>query len=354
MARVHRPQKPAGQRSRLACGILCGLLLAWLLLRLPAPAVAAELVPFQTFNQSPLVQVFGLPAAGPATVAPAGSLIVGLAQDVASNFAQDENAREQIFLDGEGYRTTLALRYGLTARTEVGLELPLVGHGGGVFDSFIEGWHDFFSLPGGAREQFPRNRLLYRYDKDGRTRLLLDDSGYGLGDLRLTGGWQLYRHDGDGSGQAVALRGSLKLPTGDSDRLRGSGSTDLALWLSGSSTFRLPLAWGDFGLFAAGGAMAMSRGDVLGDQQEPLVGFGTLGFGWSPLAWLALKAQLAGHTGFYGGSDLRELSRGALQGVIGGTVAFSPATALDIGVSEDLAVNTAPDVALHLALSRRF
>ncbi|HEY5975509.1 MAG TPA: DUF3187 family protein [Geobacteraceae bacterium] len=344
---------PVSPLRGIADRLLCRLVLAGCVL-LPALATGAELTPFQTFNQSPLVQIFGLPAAGPATVAPAGSLVVSLVQDVANNFAEDGNAREQIHLDGESYRTTLALRYGLAKRVEIGLELPLVGNGGGVFDNFIEGWHDFFGLPDGGRTQVPRNRLVYSYAKDGRTRLLLNDSGYGLGDLRLTGGWQLYRHDGDGSDQAVALRGSLKFPTGNSNQLQGSGSTDLALWLSGSSTYRLPPAWGDFGLFAAAGAMVMSRGDVLGDQQEPLVGFGTLGFGWSPLSWLALKVQLAGHTPFYGDSDLRELSHSALQGVFGGTIAFSPTTTLDIGVAEDLAVNTTPDVTLNVALSRRF
>ena len=61
-----------------------------------------------------------------------------------------------------------------------------------------------------------------------------------------------------------------------------------------------------------------------------------------------------GTTPFFTDSGLRELSSCTLQGVFGGTIAFSPATSLEIGVSEDLAVNTASDVVLHLALSRRF
>jgi hypothetical protein len=39
---------------------------------------------------------------------------------------------------------------------------------------------------------------------------------------------------------------------------------------------------------------------------------------------------------------------------IGGTVAFDTKTSLDIGVSEDLIVATAPDVVFHLALRRTF
>ncbi len=69
--------------------------------------------------------------------------------------------------------------------------------------------------------------------------------------------------------------------------------------------------------------------------------------------WIALKAQVSGHTPFYQ-SDLRELGKDALQLIVGGTLAFSPQTSLDIGVSEDIIVRTSPDVAFHLALKRLF
>ena len=320
----------------------------------PAGAGAVEIAPFRTMNQSPLVQLFGLPAPGPARVPPAGTLEGGVAEDMASNFAQDATGREEILLDGESYRTTFFCRYGVGGRGEVGLELPLVGHTSGIFDGFIEGWHDFFNLPQGGRKEAPRNRLLYRYTKDGRTRLLLDDSGYGLGDIRLTGGWQLYQSDAGDRRHALTLRTGLKLPTGSSRWLRGSGSTDLALWLTGQSDYLLPGPWGGIAFFASLGGMAMTGGDVLASQQRDAAGFGSLGFGWAPFERVAFKLQLSGHTPFYGDSDLRELASPALQFIIGGTISLSPRTALDIGVSEDIAVNTSSDVALHLALSRRF
>ena len=100
--------------------------------------------------------------------------------------------------------------------------------------------------------------------------------------------------------------------------------------------------------------MAMSDGDILPGQQRNLVGFGSFGFGWSPTEWIAFKVQTSGHTPFYKESELRELSNGALQLITGGTLYFSPRTSLDIGVSEDIAVNTSPDVAFHLALRRLF
>jgi hypothetical protein len=98
----------------------------------------------------------------------------------------------------------------------------------------------------------------------------------------------------------------------------------------------------------------MTESDVLPDQQRNVVAFGSLGAGWRPLSWLVLKVQFDGHTAFYKDSDLVELSSDSVQIVTGGSLIFSERTTLDIGVSEDLVVRTAPDVVFHFALSHRF
>lgn len=327
------------------------VVLAALALAYATPAGGTDITPFYTANQSPLVQIFGLPAADNATVLPPGKASALLAVDVASNNAKDISARENILLDGESYRFTLALRYGIARGVEAGIDVPYVGQGGGFLDSFIIGWHDFFNLPQGGRKEDPRNRLLYTYTKDGRNRLLINDSSFAPGDVRLSGGVQLY-HDGTENPRAVALRASLKLPTGDSNELHGSGNTDFALWFTASDDYRLPI--GHFTLFGAAGGMVMGTGDLLRGQQRNVAGFASLGCGWSPAEWIAFKVETSGHTAFYKESDLRELANGALQLIIGGTLAFSPRTSLDIGVSEDIAVNTSPDVAFHLALRQLF
>ena len=98
----------------------------------------------------------------------------------------------------------------------------------------------------------------------------------------------------------------------------------------------------------------MTKGNVLPDQQQNAVAFGSLGAGWHPPAWLTLKVQFDGHTAFYKDSDLVELSSGSVQIVMGGPLHFSDRTAFDIGVSEDLVVKTDPDVVFHFALNHRF
>lgn len=321
------------------------ILLLILLLGTASVATPLELAPFRVTNQSPLVQIFGLPpaAGGQTLTAGASELLLGL--DVASHFTEDTRGRETIVLDGETYRLALALRYGLAGGVEVGAEIPWVSHDGGFLDGFIEGWHDFFGLPQGGRDRASRNQLLFQYGEDGTEELRLDESADGLGDIRLTAAWPLVQQ----SSAAAALRASLKLPTGDSDRLLGSGSTDLALWLTGDRTY--PSAWGEFALYGSGGVLLLSDGDILPGRQRNLAGFATAGGGWRPLDWLAFKLQFDGHTPLYD-SDLTELGE-SLQLTVGGTLDWGN-TALDIGVGEDLVVDSAPDVLFHLALRTRF
>ena len=141
-----------------------------------------EINPFRTTNQSPLAAIHPLPADSDSVVTPKGRLSSALSFDLASSYTPASTAGERILLDGESYRWTLSFRYGLTDTAEVGIELPWVMHGGGFLDSFIIDWHDAFGLPQGGRDNAPKNRLSYNYANSGEQRLLLDDSGSGIGD----------------------------------------------------------------------------------------------------------------------------------------------------------------------------
>lgn len=332
--------------------IFLTLLFALALLLVPAAGRALEITPFYTFNQSPFVQIFGLPAAESAHVMERGKLAGVLAVDVASNFANDVGSREEITLDGETYRTTLAMRYGARKGFEVGLDIPYVAESSGFMDGGIEGFHEFFDLDQAGRDEAPRNRLLFRYVRDGVERFNIDHANGGIGDIRLSGAVQLFR-DHDRPGRAAALRASLKLPTGNSSRLHGSGSTDFAVWLSAADDYRF--SSGHCTVFGAAGGMVMTKGDVLREMQRNLAAFGTLGVGWSSWEWLALKAQFNANTPFYHDSALPELAVTSVQVVAGGTVAFSGKTSLDLSFTEDiLVIATAPDFVFSVALRTQF
>lgn len=330
--------------------LLLGALFAGIVC-LPAIGGAVEIVPFRTFNQSPVIQVFRLPALGASKVLEKGRKEASLVFDLANNYADDVSGSESITLDGETSRLNFAGRMGLGNGLEIGVELPWVFQRGGFLDGFIDDYHRTFGFSRGGRDKAPKDRLLFRYSRNGRDLLRIEDSSSGIGDVRLTAGFQLYRRD-DERPRSLALRMALKLPTGDSDELHGSGSTDAGLWVSGSQGWRT--GSGLWEVFAGGGILGMTEGDVLPDQQRNAVFFGSLGAGWNPLPWLVLKVQFDGQTPFYKDSDLKELDSNSVQVITGGSLRLSERSALEIGVSEDLTVGTSPDVVFHFALSHAF
>lgn len=317
-----------------------------------AAAADVEITPFSTLNQSPLVQIYGLPYDTSAEILPPGTFRISMNQDLSSNYSVSSTTREQITLDGETYRLAFAARYGVATRWEAGVEIPYLFQGGGFLDSFVVNWHTTFRLPQGGRDNATKGRLLYHYRKDGIQKLLMDRSGSGIGDISLTGGISLYDVSGAGRHDRLSLKGAVKLPTGDSSYLRGSGGIDAMLQLCGSVNSYS--AWGSLGVYGSIGGLAMSKGDVLRDQHNPVAGIGTLGIGWGPASWISFKVQLNGTTPLYRDSSLDELSKSPLLLISGGTLRFPGEYLLDIGVAEDVAVAAAPDVSFHLGLSKRF
>jgi Protein of unknown function (DUF3187) len=313
---------------------------------------ALEVFPFYTVNQSPLVQIYGLPAADNAILLPKGKIRSMLSVDIANNFGVDQNPQEQIVLDGESDRVMLGFRYGVAKGIEAGIDIPYLDNSGGFLDLIVQGFHSTFGITEGGRDCAPKDRLLFRYARNGVDQFRITNGNSGVGDIRLLGGVQLY-NDEKAYPRALALRGSLKLPSGYSPELQGSGSTDFALWLTGSDDY--PLGSGHFTLFGAAGGLAMSKGDVLPAQQRNLVAFGTGGFGWSPNQSLAIKAQANAHTSFYTDSHLIELNSGSVQLMIGATFALPAKILMDFAIIDDLIlISSSPDIVYQLAFRKEF
>lgn len=328
-------------------------LLLTLLLLVPATVTfGLEIQPFRTANRSPVIQIYGLPAETSSALLKSNQWQVGLSQDIASIYSVNSNATEQILLDGELYRWTLAARYGLTDRVELGVELPFVLQGGGFLDSFIIDWHRFFGLPQGGRDTAPKNRLRYQYTKNGLQKLDMTHADGGIGDISLLAAYQLYDQTSDRDHDTIALRSQLKLPAGNSSHLLGSGSIDFSLLLSGAMNRRTE--WGALGVYGAAGGLVTSDGDILPDQRQNLIAFGNAGIGYAPTNWINFKIQADLTTPFYKNSSLAELGKGTALMTFGGTLKLPGNYLLDIGVAEDIAVATAPDVVFHLGLSKRF
>ena len=324
------------------------LLSTLILASLPLTAFSqpAELLsPFSISSRHPLVEIYGLPDAQSAQLLPTGYSRFALQTAVANNFSYSDGTKENIFIDGETRSIKLTWQKGISDDVELGLSLPYLSHSGGQLDGLINDWHDLFSLPDANRPDFPSNQLQFSYRKDGQLVVSLTQAAKGIGDLGLNAGYQL----AETATRQWALRSQLKLPTGDPDKLLGSGSTDLALSLNLSD--RSWLGNRDIVIHASTGGLWMNNGEVLASMRKNWVIFGSFTLGWRAADAISLKLQLDGHSAFYH-SALTQLGDASLQLSLGGAVKINQQWTLELGVSEDVAVDTAPDVTFLIELRR--
>ena len=309
-------------------------------------ADAPSVTPLYSFNQSPLIQIYGLPALGESYVLGPDESLVAVHLQFANHFTGTTINSETLSLDGETHRLTLHWRRGLSGNWEWGFELPYVSHSGGFLDMSIEEFHDIFSMQQNGRTELSRNRIDYRYSRDGINIVSLNRDVSGIGDVRLFAGKPIGTQTASSS-YTAAWRVSLKVPTGEASELLGSGSTDLATWLSAATT-RPPDNWN---LYGGGGLLLMSESDVLADQQRHLVTFGTLGIRQKLFTRVTISAQLDTHTPFYSDTALRQMGHIAAIGLIGVEWEFEPKSFVTFSISEDLIVGASPDVAFNLTLT---
>lgn len=310
-------------------------------------AHALDVAPPATADQSPLSLIFGLPVLAPGQTLTAGEQRATVSYEISNFMFYDRRNNEELVLDGETRRAVIAFFYG-NPHGEWGVEIPYVSHSGGMFDSFIRHWHETFGQRQGGRDETPDNLLSFSYRRDGSDRFSIIRSTEGIGDIRLLSAWRL----ATGGATDIALRASLKLPTGDAAQLHGSGATDVALWLAANcATDRCPapFAWN-----ASAGILRLGHGDTLPELQERYAGFGHVGLNWEALSSITLKAALSSHTSFYRDTDFAPLSHTSVQLILGGTWAASRQMAFDIAVTEDLRVYTAPDVGIQLRARAAF
>jgi len=303
--------------------------------------------PFTVRNQNPFMVVHGLPAAASADLLPVGESSLQLQYDITNHSKSSETADESITLDGETYRATLVYRRGLAGGWQMGVELPLIAHTSGVMDHFIEAWHDTFGLSNSDRKPWPKNRLRFSYTHQGVLKAEMTAGDSGPGDMRLLFSRRLTPPQEE---RQLAFNASLKFPTGDADRFQGSGSLDLALWLSGAAP-NLSDAW-HLGGYLHGGILLLGRGDLLREEQKGSVWFGGAGLHWRAWEWLTLKAQLDGHSAFYQ-SELDQLGKGSVMLTLGGSIPVRRG-AIDLAIGENLATDAVPDFMINLGYRIRF
>lgn len=303
--------------------------------------------PLTYSDQSPTASVYGLPRADGYTVAAPGAWHAGLRVDYTSHYSEQESANERLLFDGETTRAALLFTRGFAGRWQATIEIPFVDHSGGFADGFIDDFHDAFGFADGGRAGAPDDRQTFRYERDGRLALDVSDSPSGIGDVRL-GAKKRLAGFGD---WATSVAGQLKLPTGDADRLTGSGAADLALWatIGNNQTGHSP-----WRLLAGGGGVYTGDGDVLEGQRVQTAAFGWATIGYALFDAFVVSVQAYAHTPFYEDTDIEALDGTAVAGALGFDWRVTDRSRLDFAIIEDLNTGASPDVSFVLGLRHAF
>ena len=307
--------------------------------------------PFATANLNPFVHVYNPLRAHTAKLPSKGMWQARLHGEVASHFTErtvsGPDQPESIFIDGESHRLNLEFNYAFSDVMTWSFSLPYITHERGGLDNAIDSWHQFWGLPDGGRPQFPEDQLRFNHQSGSVNPTELNDSVDGLGDLRLTMAYQIARQHS----RYWSLRASLKLPTGDSDKFTGSGSRDLTLALA-FSEYNL-LASGRWQLHASAGLTRLGNSNLLNSQRRDWVGFASSTVSWRLRPNVVLKLQIDAHSAYYR-SKLKELGEPSAQLVVGATIALADNWSVDVALSEDIIVDTAPDAVFIVGLNRQF
>lgn len=297
-------------------------------------------------NHHPFLQIFGVPTFQSAALASPGRLKFDVNAELTNHADAGEDVNETFKVDGETYALTVSLRHRLWQRLEVGVDLPFVSHQEGFLDNIIKEWHDVLGVSNSNRAG-PKDQLEFFYERDGVTQYELTSSTSGLGDIQLTAAIPL-KEAGADEGHALAIRTSVKLPTGDEGDLRGSGATDYSAGLYAST--KTTLFDRDLGLTGFVGMLALGDGDVLPDIQESSVPFGGVAAKLQAMERLGIIVQIYAQGNYYD-SDVDKLGGDTFQLGIGLDYHLpKQGLSLALAIAEDPLSDATPDFAIQFSV----
>jgi hypothetical protein len=263
---------------------------------------------------------------------------------IASHNVDETRDDEDLRLDGETTRLALTYRYGLSDKLDIGIEVPYLRHEAGSLDSMIDNWHNVLSfVGGGARATREEDQLEIYYGDSQATFVDVSDGAGGISDIRLLAGWQL----SESEGRTMALRFGIKLPTGDSDELLGSGGTDISFGIAGDVS--------GFGgstklsSFYRANVTYLGAPDRLADRYQNLVGQVSFGLGYRLHQNVDLRLQSRIRSAVYD-SDIESLGGTSVSLTFGVDFRVSNHYRLVLSMGEDARVGSVPDVSFQLAL----
>lgn len=304
-----------------------------------------EVALFQHRIQHSYNAVFGLPAVA---ARPVQSREWQLSLEHSNQFMGGVIGDEVLLLDGESTELSFRHRQRFGPCWQLEAFVPIMLHNEGEFDRAIDDWHQFFALPDADRGSAPFSELTYSYEDQNGEHVVVDSPQSGLGDIQLS----VQRSLGciataDSTYSKSIARAGVKLPTGNANELRGSGALDLYVdiqspVLSNGGRWR---AGGTVGALYTGATDRFA-------QQKQLVAYGSLGAQFVQSHRWRILGQLDWHSPFYE-SALRELGDPSISLTVGIRYLAPDDQTIELSISEDAAIDTAPDLVARLSWTYR-
>jgi|YNPNPStandDraft_1061719.scaffolds.fasta_scaffold10053_3 hypothetical protein len=261
-----------------------------------------------------------------------------------NHWAWKEN---KYLVDGEFLNTGFYLKYAVTDRVHIKLEIPFLMRGGGFMDGAIMWFHNTFGLGQMGREDFRKDQFrIILWRKDGTVYALDTSQGWiGLEDIVLSANVLLT--EGGAWLPRMSVSAHLKFPTGDKERLFGSGGLD-----GGISLCMAKRIWRLYGYLGIQYSR-FSGDEIAGIPMRPyqISLFSSIEYPWTDRFSIIL--QEVTNTG--AAKDFYQFSETTNEITFGMKAEFLPKTFLEFGLIENLFhFDNSPDFGLHFGLSRRF
>lgn len=243
-------------------------------------------------------------------------------------------------IDGEFARASVTAWYGLTDRWQIGATLPIEYIGGGLLDTFIEGFHDAFRLDQGGREEFEEGKFQVgtsngRGGFDWRS----SKTSASIGDIVLASRYRILDPTETAPGVSVGFR--MKVPTAARTDFYESHGIGLGLDMNVFYPF------GDWLLYGGFSAAMVGETEVLGQSLEKMQYALLLAVERRISPDLSIVAQLLAQSPL--ARHFHEFSDWSTEVSLGMKVRLHPHLTLQIAAIENLFnFDNSPDLGFHL------
>lgn len=314
---------------------------------LPLLVNAEGFGPFPVRNFQALDQLVLAMPGERAAVLRKGDFDIRLEAANTASIARDQEEQADVTMKFETVRAALFLRYGLTDRLEIGVEVPGYHRYRGFMEEPILGVERGTTGISPARKALRETAYAFNVTNGGRTLFQGAKGATGLGDISFYGKYQLLKETS--TLPALSFRVGVKAPTGDTDQVFGSGHPDAGIGLAMDKTFAT--GW----IVYANLNGVFPTGQIAGLDLQPVIsGLVAVEYLWTEN--FSITAQFDYYSPPFHGTGTRVLDKGVTESVIGASYRILPGLLWQVyGIENlDFITGSAADFTLSTVFTYRF